>query len=62
LIGNASRAREKLGWVPTIDSRELAQLMVEADIEALKHAGTPWFDKVRLDSWDAPAARGVPTR
>src|SRR6478672_6788304 len=52
LIGDASRARTKLDWVPTVDGRELARLMVDADIEALEHAGRPWIDKVRLDSWE----------
>jgi len=51
LIGDASKARDKLGWVPTIDGRALAELMVDADIEALKHAGRPWIDTVRLESW-----------
>jgi GDPmannose 4,6-dehydratase len=51
LIGDASRAREKLGWAPTVDSRELARLMVDADVEALAHAGRPWIDRVELDSW-----------
>lgn len=51
LIGDATRAREKLGWVPTVDGRELARLMVDADIEALAHAGRPWIDTVRLASW-----------
>jgi GDPmannose 4,6-dehydratase len=31
--------------------------MVEADVEALEHAGRPWIDKVTLESWGtAPAA------
>lgn len=51
LIGNASRAREKLGWVPTVHGRELARLMVDADCEALACSGRPWIDKVRLRSW-----------
>ncbi|MDF2898326.1 MAG: GDP-mannose 4,6-dehydratase [Rhodococcus erythropolis] len=51
LIGDASRAREKLGWVPTVHGRELARLMVEADVESLEHAGRPWIDKVKLESW-----------
>ncbi|MCH9729708.1 MAG: GDP-mannose 4,6-dehydratase [Actinomycetia bacterium] len=59
LIGDPSRAAKQLGWVPTVHGRELAHLMVDADIEALAHAGRPWIDKVRLASWDAPAARGV---
>jgi GDPmannose 4,6-dehydratase len=52
LIGDASRAREKLGWVPTVHGRELARLMVDADVEALAHEGTSWIDKVRLESWN----------
>jgi GDPmannose 4,6-dehydratase len=55
LIGDASRARSKLNWVATIHGRELACLMVDADVEAHEHAGRPWIDKVRLDSWKAPA-------
>ncbi|MGN7780851.1 GDP-mannose 4,6-dehydratase [Mycolicibacterium sp. 22603] len=55
LIGDASRANKKLDWVPTIMGPDLARLMVDADIEALAHAGRPWIDQVRLDSWKSPA-------
>ena len=51
LIGDASKAADKLGWVPTIDTGELARIMVDADIKALECAGTPWVDTVRLESW-----------
>jgi GDPmannose 4,6-dehydratase len=51
LIGDRTKAEKKLGWVPTVDGRELAKLMVDADIEALKHAGQPWHDEVHLASW-----------
>lgn len=54
LIGDPSRAREVLGWKPTVDGRALARLMVDADIEALRFEGRPWIDKVRLDSWPSP--------
>jgi len=54
LIGDPSRAEKKLDWIPTVHGRELARLMVDADIEALKHAGRPWIDEVRLDSWVTP--------
>ena len=54
LIGDASRARDRLGWEPTIRGPELARLMVDADIEALKHEGSPWIDSVRLASWGTP--------
>ena len=62
LIGNASRARKKLDWVPTVDGPALARLMVDADIEALEHAGSPWIDKVQLESWGTPAVGGVLAR
>jgi len=51
LIGDASKAAEKLGWKPSVDGRELAKLMVDADMEALEHAGRPWIDTVDLASW-----------
>lgn len=51
LIGDPSKAAKKLDWVPTVDGRELARLMVDADLEAHQHAGRPWHDEVRLASW-----------
>ena len=51
LIGDASKADDKLGWKATHRRRELARIMVDADIEALACAGTPWIDKVALPSW-----------
>lgn len=59
LIGDASRARKKLDWVPTVHGHELARLMVDADIEAIEHAGQQWIDTVRLDSWGTSAAQGA---
>lgn len=35
LVGDASRAREKLGWVPKVGVQELAALMARADYDAL---------------------------
>ncbi|WP_250292817.1 GDP-mannose 4,6-dehydratase [Streptomyces atroolivaceus] len=35
LIGDASKAEELLGWKPEVKSRELAQIMVDADIRQL---------------------------
>lgn len=35
LIGDATKAREKLGWVPKTTWREVARIMVEADIAQL---------------------------
>ena len=39
LIGDPTKAREKLGWRHTVTARELAKEMVEADLEALRAAG-----------------------
>jgi GDPmannose 4,6-dehydratase len=35
LLGDASKAKEKLGWVPQVKFKELVQIMVDADVEAL---------------------------
>ncbi|MCB0712255.1 MAG: GDP-mannose 4,6-dehydratase [Ignavibacteriae bacterium] len=35
LIGDASKAKEKLGWEPKVKFKELVKIMVEADIETL---------------------------
>ena len=40
-VGDATKAHVQLGWKPTVDGREPARLMVDADIEALNHAGSP---------------------
>ncbi len=39
LCGDASKAREALGWVPTVDFDGLVQMMVEADLEAVGGRG-----------------------
>jgi GDPmannose 4,6-dehydratase len=40
LIGDASKAREKLGWEPRTSFEEMIRLMVDADVELLA-AGVP---------------------
>ena len=35
LVGDASKAREKLGWAPRVSFPELVELMVDADLERL---------------------------
>jgi GDPmannose 4,6-dehydratase len=35
LVGDASKAREKLGWEPRVSFRELVELMVDTDVERL---------------------------
>ena len=36
LVGDPSRARERLGWSPTVDFDELVRLLVDADLERLR--------------------------
>jgi GDPmannose 4,6-dehydratase len=36
LCGDASKAKEKLGWAPTVTFSELVKLMVEADVQLLE--------------------------
>lgn len=36
LVGDASKAREVLGWKPTVDFDALVRMMVDADVEALQ--------------------------
>jgi GDPmannose 4,6-dehydratase len=38
LVGDASKARAKLGWEPQVSFRELVELMVDADVERLTAA------------------------
>jgi len=54
LVGDASKAQRELGWKASVLPDELARLMVDADIEALEHAGRPWIDVVRLSGWSGP--------
>ena len=54
LIGDASKAKNELGWTPSIDGRQLARLMVDADMEALKYAARPWIDRVKSEAWETP--------
>lgn len=55
LIGDASKAHARLEWKATVEAPELARIMVDADLQSLRHAGTPWIDAVRLNSWEQAA-------
>ena len=57
LIGDPSKAAEKLGWKASIRPTELARIMVDADIEALKHPGQPWVDRPTLPGWPEAGSR-----
>jgi GDPmannose 4,6-dehydratase len=51
LVGDASKAHRDLGWTAQVDTGQLARIMVDADIEALKHEGKHWIDQPVLDAW-----------
>ena len=36
LLGDAGRAKERLGWEPKVRFKELAQMMVDADVKELE--------------------------
>jgi GDPmannose 4,6-dehydratase len=36
LVGDATRARERLGWSPTLDFEGLVHVLVDADLERLR--------------------------
>ncbi|RME78217.1 MAG: GDP-mannose 4,6-dehydratase [Chloroflexi bacterium] len=36
LVGDSSKAREKLGWEPTVSFEELIAMMVDADLQAIR--------------------------
>lgn len=52
LQGDASKAREKLGWTPKVGFRELVERMVEHDLELARR------EKTLADAGYAPATRG----
>lgn len=51
LIGDASKAQDKLGWKATVHTPQLARIMVDADIAALNCEGRAWIDKPDVPSW-----------
>ena len=46
LIGDSTKARESLGWEPSILTPRLAEIMVDADIKALELGGTRYVDTI----------------
>jgi GDPmannose 4,6-dehydratase len=51
LLGNAAKARKKLGWIPKVGFDQLIDMMVKADMElaekekTLRDAGYEWVEK-----------------
>jgi len=44
LLGDASKARQVLGWKPTVTFAELVKMMVDADMERLMHPAAVYED------------------
>jgi GDPmannose 4,6-dehydratase len=44
LVGDSSRIRQATGWEPRVLTPELAQIMVDADVEILASSGSEWID------------------
>ena len=38
LCGDAAKAREKLGWKPTVNFRQLVEMMVQSDLDRVQHS------------------------
>ena len=53
LIGDASKAERELGWRAQVMPDRLAEIMVQADMDALASEGKPWIDNVDLPTWRA---------
>jgi len=58
LIGDPTKAREKLGWQPTVSFKELVQLMVNADLINL---GLPTPDGGSNENDNIPLRRNFAT-
>ena len=50
LVGNPAKARQKLGWEPSVSFHQLICMMVEADLEALQGYEVKPEDAVRVRS------------
>lgn len=50
LIGDPSKARTTLDWQTTVDTAELARIMVDSDIARLECSGRPYIDTPKLAS------------
>ncbi len=53
LVGDASKARERLGWSPSLDFEGLVRLLVDSDLKRLK-SGTDRGDRELRGSLGAP--------
>ena len=52
LVGDAAKAERELGWKAQVHADRLARIMVDADLEGLRHEGDPWIDEPEVGDWD----------
>jgi GDPmannose 4,6-dehydratase len=48
LLGDASKARQRLGWEPTVSFPDLVRLMVDKDLADLNRGGTQPHDRLSV--------------
>ena len=46
LLGDASKARQELGWQPEVSFKQLVEMMVDADLERLRTSPATVAEKV----------------
>jgi GDPmannose 4,6-dehydratase len=56
LIGDSGLAQQELGWTPAVRAPELARIMVDHDVAAIKAGGGHLVDVVDWRSSPSPAA------
>ena len=54
LVGDATKAKNKLGWEPTVDFDELVKIMVEHDITEAKKDLALLKDSLIFPTWEHP--------
>ena len=54
LVGDATKAKNKLGWEPTVDFNELVKIMVEHDITEAKKDLALLKDSLIFPTWEYP--------
>ena len=57
LLGDATKAKEKLGWQPEVDFKGLVELMVEQDIIEAKKDYSLIKEGLILPTWENPVVK-----
>ena len=54
LLGDPTKARNKLNWKPEVDFKRLVQLMVESDLELAERESILIQNKLMKPTWEYP--------